>query len=188
MNERSPEMLKPTLLAGALFGALAAVPYLNIVNFCTCCSMVVVAGFVASYLYSKRCREAGAEFRPGTGALVGLITGAFFALATTVVGAIFTLAIGKPEIVWFMDAMSEFVQQMPDVPPEALDRLDEAREEATSGAGALGVFDIVSGFLFWVVAGAVFSTLGGLIGGAAFKVEPRTPAPASTLPGPGGGV
>ena len=38
MDDRSPSMLKPTLISGTLFGVLAGLPLLHYVNYCTCCT------------------------------------------------------------------------------------------------------------------------------------------------------
>jgi hypothetical protein len=186
MNDRSPEMLKPTLVAGTLFGVLAAVPYLDVVNGCTCCSMVVAAGFFASYLYSRRCREAGVEFRPAGGAVVGLIAGAFFAVAVTAVGTFFHATLGNPGLRWMLDLLLRLVEQVPDVPADSLDKIEQARAELDEwGFSVLG---LVLDFLKSVVLGAIFSTIGGLVGGAVFKVERTAAPPTSPVTGMPGSV
>jgi len=60
--------------------------------------------------------------------------------------------------------------------PEVLEQLDRAVEQA----GAFSLSGLILGLLFSVGVAAVFSTAGGLIGGAVFKVEqPAPPAPPS---------
>jgi hypothetical protein len=165
-------MLKPTLLAGVTFGVLAGLPYLDVVNFCTCCSLVVICGFAASYLYSRRCVNAGAEFRPGTGALVGLIAGVFFAFSTHLVGTLFKALVGQPGF----RALLELFQAIPEIPPESQDLIGQALEEMEESG--IDVVAAILGMFGWILVGAVFSTVGGLIGGAVFKVSPPPPAPA----------
>ena len=61
-------------------------------------------------------------------------------------------------------------------PPETIDTVLNATEQAFEILGA--GFGIV-GFFFILLIAAVFSTLGGLIGGAVFKNEPQPPAPTT---------
>jgi hypothetical protein len=49
--------------------------------------------------------------------------------------------------------------------PEVIDRIAEGLESA----GPLLI--VVAVFFLWLILGAIFATIGGLIGGAAFKVE-----------------
>lgn len=170
MDNRSPEMLKPTLIAGVVFGAVGALPFFNLIN-CACCALVVGCGFFAAYLYSAECRRQGAEFRPGMGALVGLIAGAFYAMAETLVSAVVQLTIG--DIATRM--VLEMMQNLPNIPPEASDQLEKFIEQS----GTFTAFTLVMGFFMTLLLGAIFSTVGGLIGGAVFRVAPRSTAPPS---------
>ena len=169
MNHRSPDMLKPTLIAGLLFGVLGAVPVVNWIN-CACCALIVACGVFASYLYSGECRRQGAEFRPGNGALVGLVAGAFYAMASTLVGAIFRMLIGDRVAKMAL----EWIRNMPNLPAENRDMIEKFLEQA----GAFGVLQLVLGFVLTLVVAAIFSTLGGLLGGALFKVAPPPAPPA----------
>jgi hypothetical protein len=176
MNDRSPEMLKPTLIAGIVFGIPAAIPFINILNVCTCCGFIWGCGFLASFLYSKSCRSAGVEFRPGSGAMVGLIAGAFYAVVSTVLGGLISLVMPQQDY----DQILDQLESQGGLSPEALDfAYDAVAFLEETGSFVL----IVIGFFFTVLIAAVFSTLGGLIGGAVFKVEPPPPAPGTT-PGP----
>lgn len=167
MNDRSPDMLKPTLLAGVIFGTLGAVPFFNWVN-CACCVLVIACGFVAAYLYSEQCRKRGVEFRPGNGALVGLVAGGFYAMVTTVVDSVVKLTVGDVPTRMFL----EWLQRFPSLPPESGEMIDTALRDV----GTVHVFGLILGFLAWILIGAVFSTIGGLIGGAVFHID-RPPAP-----------
>jgi hypothetical protein len=173
MESRQPDLLKPTLIAGLVFGLAASIPGLNLLNVC-CCSLVWGCGFFAAYLYAGASRVAGVAFRPGNGALVGLVAGAFYALAATIFGTIASLLFG-PAIVEFAARM---VERLPEVPPFVHEMMDQARESA----GKLQPVQMIFGFLFSVLVGAVFSTLGGLIGGAVFKHEPPPPPPPPLVP------
>jgi len=162
MDSRAPSMLKPTLIGGVAFGIASAIPILNFAN-CLCCSLVIASGFLAAFLYSKECRNAGAEFRAGGGALVGLVAGLFYALASTVVSALMP----KPDPEEMIEMMEQF-----NVPPESIDMMSRFME------GSSGVMGILIGFFVTLLIAAIFSTLGGLIGGAVFKVLPPEAPPA----------
>jgi hypothetical protein len=163
MDDRSPEMLRPTLLSGLICGVPAAIPGLNVLNACTCCSFVWICGFLAAYMYSRACTDRGVEFRPGGGALVGLIAGAFYALFFSVASAVKQALVGNP----FVRMMLEWIRTQPNLPDESLDRIDFVLEHLDEWS----FLGIVVSFFGWVLIGAIFSTIGGLIGGAVFKVE-----------------
>lgn len=174
MNDRSPDMLKPTLIAGVVFGTIAALPFFGLLN-CVCCALILGAGFFAAYLYSAECKRQKAEFRPGNGAVVGLITGAFYAMMYTLVGAVVQLTVGD----FVSKAVLEWLRNLPNMPAES----SEAIQRAIESSGKLTAFALVMGFFLNLLLGAIFSTVGGLIGGAVFKVE----RPASPPPGPASG-
>ena len=182
MDRNLPSMLKPTLVSGALFGALAGLPYLDVMNICTCCSFIIVCGFVASFLYSGQCRAAGIQFKPGTGALVGLIAAAFYAVVQTVVEALSQAVVGPVGALWLIESMLGFLQGVPDAPAESLDRLEDLLDQMNDEQ-QVSPFSIVWSFFTSMLIGAAFSTIGGLIGGVVFKVEAAPPAPPAP-PGP----
>ncbi len=176
MNDRSPDMLKPTLIAGALFGALAALPVIGFIN-CACCALILGCGFFGAYLYSNLCRRAGHEFRAGSGAIVGLISGAFYAMVHTLVSAIIELTTGGDFVA---RALLEWLKKLPNLPPESASAIDDALQNM----GTFGPVRLIMGFLFTLLLAAVFSTIGGLIGGAVFKVDRPPPVPPVQEPPP----
>ncbi len=180
MDDRSPNMLRPTLIAGALFGALSAVPFLSLLN-CACCALLWGCGLLAARLYSGACRGQGVAFRPATGAVVGLIAGAFYALAQTVTDAVFKAALGDPTARWLVGV----VEALPNVPDDRREMMLAALREAAEPK--VTAASLLMGFFLTVLLAAVFSTLGGLIGGAVFKVQAEPGAdPAGRAGGPGG--
>jgi hypothetical protein len=166
-------MIKPALIGGLVFGVAAAVPVLNLAN-CLCCALVLGSGFLGAFLYSGECKKVGAEFRPGTGALVGLAAAPFYALATTLIGAVFTLTMGDAGA----RMLGEMMQNIPDVPPEQADMIERIVESSS----VVTVGTVFMGFFVSLVVAAIFSTLGGLIGGAVFKVETPAPVPPAGSP------
>jgi hypothetical protein len=171
MDERSPDLFRPTLTAGILFGALASVPFLNLIN-CACCALVLGCGFFASWLYAGECRRQTLGFRPGTGAVVGLVAGAFYAVTESLLETAIHLAIGDPTA----RAMLRLVESLPSLPAENRDMLEQALRQASEATPTIASF--VLGFFMMVLIAAVFSTLGGLIGGAVFRVSPPAPPTA----------
>ena len=53
------------MIMGGLFGFVLSMPFINIVNFCTCCSGVIVCGFVAAWMRSKESAATGQIFDVG---------------------------------------------------------------------------------------------------------------------------
>ena len=164
-KDRSPSMLKATMIGGLSAGFVGAVPLVGIVNLC-CCALVISGGFFAAFLYSNECKSLGVEFRAGNGAMVGLVAGLFYSLATTVFAGIVQLLMPTD-----IDEMLEMLEGF-DLPPEAVETATRFAE------GSTGIVGMMIGFFFWLVVAAVFSTIGGLIGGAVFKVEPPAAPPA----------
>jgi len=166
---KEPAMLKATLIGGGVAGVVGGLPILGALN-CACCALVLAGGFLAAFLQGRDCRSAGVAFRPGSGATVGLVAGLFYAIAHSVIAFLVQLAIPTD-----YDAILDQLGQA-DVPPEALEAVERGVALLTGPVGALLTF-----FLLLLV-GAVFSTIGGLIGGAVFKFEP--PPPSAEAPPP----
>jgi len=171
MDNRAPSMLKSTLIGGALFGFLGGLPVVGALN-CACCALFVGGGFLAAYLYSKECSGAGVAFKPGSGALVGLVAGLFYSVVTTIVSGIVRLIMPTDP-----DQMIDMLEQA-GLPPESMDIAAKWIE------GSTGFMGLIWGFFISLLLAAVFSTVGGLIGGAAFKVEPPPAAPPAQQPTP----
>jgi hypothetical protein len=172
VESRSPSILKPASIGGGLAGLVGGLPIIGALN-CACCALVVGGGFLASFLFSRTCQGAGVAFRAGTGAKVGALAGLFYAVVHGVVGSLFQLA--------FRTDPEEILAQMEQggLPPEYLETAESIVRFLTSSGG------MVAGFIGLLVVGVIFSTIGGLIGGAAFKVEPAPPAePVRDWPAP----
>lgn len=167
--DNSPSMLRATLIGGAVFGLAGATPIVSLLN-CACCALVVASGFLAAYLYSRECEQKHAAFTAGNGAIVGLVAGMFYALTTVVVSGLIQLA--------FETDVEQMLEQLEDagigIPPEAESIIDFF-------VNANPIVLLFLGFCFWLLVAAVFSTIGGLIGGAVFKVEPPPPPGTPTI-------
>jgi hypothetical protein len=164
-------MMMPAMIGGFAFGALSGLPVVQ----CLCCALMAGAGFVAAYLYSKKCAAAGVEFRPGQGALLGLLTAPFYAIGAAIVGGLFHLVMPTDP-----DQVDEILGQIEgaDMPPEAAEMITKFLE-MMMGAGGIIIW-----FLLSLFVGLVVVTIGGLIGGAVFRTQPVLPAPPSPMPPP----
>lgn len=169
MQKQQPSMIGPALIGGGVFGFLSGVPLVGALN-CMCCALVVAGGFVAAYLYSRPCKDAGVPFAAGNGALVGLIAGVIHAVVATVVSALAQLALGAGD---WQQMMDQFGSQMD---PAAMEQVSRFMESTGP------VVMVLIGLLMWLLAGTVFSTIGGAIGGAVFKQEPPAAPPAMIPP------
>jgi hypothetical protein len=148
---------QPALIGGAVMGTLSALPLINAGN--CCCLWLVSGGVVAAYVLQQ---NQEAPVTPGDGALAGLLSG--------IVGAFIYLVLSIPIAIVMapmMRAMMERVSNSGGVPPEF------RQYAGTYMGGALGV---VFGFIVILIFGAIFSTLGGLLGASIFKKEMHTSA------------
>ena len=126
-------------------------PLISAFNLC-CCLWVVTGGTVAAYVLQQ---NEQTQITPGDGALAGLFAGLAGAVIYLVLSIPITFLMAPIERV-----MMERVIESGSVPPEF-------REFIGTYTG--GALKLVTGFLFMIVAGCIFSTLGGLIGAAIFK-------------------
>jgi hypothetical protein len=136
---------------------------------------VLTGGVIAAYVLQQ---NQAAPITPGDGALVGLLAGFVGAIVQVIVSIPISLMIGPME-----RAMVQRVLEMAgNMPPEMREMFERFGSEGPR-AGFFIITRIV-GLIFWMCVGAVFSTLGGLIGAAIFKkhtppgtidVTPTTP-------------
>ena len=143
-----------------MVGVLSALPLISTGNLC-CCLWVISGGVVAAYVLQL---NQPTPITPGDGALAGLFAG--------LVGAAIYLVLSIP-ISFLMAPMERAIMdrviESGDVPPEF-------RQFLTGYRG--GAFRLLTGFISMLVAGAIFSTLGGLLGTAIFK-KSSPPAPGT---------
>jgi hypothetical protein len=160
MQAQAPSMIRPALISGVAFGIAGAIPFVNMLN-CACCALIIGCGFVAAYLQAQQCKTAGAAFLPNHGAQVGLLSGLFYGVVTTVVSSLINVVFGLGD--W-----QDIVEQMEEIgtlDPEVMDQI--ARFMESTGPSVMVLFGLFISLLF----GAIFATIGGLIGGSVFKVE-----------------
>jgi hypothetical protein len=165
-------MLKPTLIGGAVFGFLGAVPLVSAIN-CACCALVMGAGFLAAYIYSTDCKKFGLEFGAAAGAKIGVLAGLIYAIVNAIFNGLLSIVMraftGGQDWEQVLDQL-----EAADAPPEMIDMAEQGIEIMTGPMGP------VIGFFVVLVLALIFSTIGGLIGGAVFKVQAVPPAPPTS--------
>jgi uncharacterized protein YqgC (DUF456 family) len=167
---------QPALVGGLVMGVLSALPLISAGNVC-CCLWVLAGGMVAAYLLQQ---NQAAPIQAGDGALVGLLAGLIGALVQLVVSIPISLLVGPMERA-IVQRVLDMAGNMPSDMREVFERYNRGGQMA-----AWWVFGRLMALMFWLCIGAVFSTIGGLIGTAIFKkntppgtidVTPTTPVP-----------
>ena len=148
-------------MGGVVMGVLSALPIISAGNAC-CCLWVVSGGLVASYLFQQ---NRPTPMTPGDGALVGLLAGLAGAFICFVVSIPIDLLVKPME-----QAMLQRVLDMGTLPPEARDIVDRYGRGGATG-GAYFILSRFVSLVFWIFAGGIFSTLGGLLGALMFKKQ-----------------
>jgi hypothetical protein len=142
-------------------GVLSALPFVSAANLC-CCLWVVGGGIVAAYVLQQ---NESASITPADGALVGLFAGLLGAVIQVLVSIPITFVVAPME-----RALLQRVIDMAGTMPEDMRQMVE---QYSRGGESIG-FTIVAravAFVFWLCVGAVFSTVGGLIGAAVFRKQ-----------------
>ena len=164
-ERRAPDLFKPTLVAGIAFGVAAGLPGTSLLNLCLC-APAWGAGMGAAFLHGRACREAGLPLRPGEGARIGFLAGVIYALAATTVFLVLLAAMGGSE-----GLLQEVERTRDQIPWFSQELMEWMRGLARSG----WLPAVMGGSLFvmHLTAGAIFSTLGGLLAAAMFRPAPR---------------
>jgi hypothetical protein len=158
------KLVQPALIGGLVMGVLTALPIIAAGNAC-CCLWVVSGGVVAAYVLQQGQAE---PITQSDAALAGLLAGIVGAFVYLVLSIPITILLAPMERMM----LQRIVERMSNMPPEF-------REFATSYVG--GAVRLIVGFVFWLFVGAIFSTLGGLLGAAIFR-KPLPPASPDTAP------
>ena len=152
----SPSMLQPVLFGALFMGVLSALPVISFAN--CCCLWVIGGGMVTAYLL-QRGQQAPIEL--GQGALGGFLAGVLGAVIASVLSELIDLVSGPLQEGMMETLRDGMLNSGADVPPEVLEMFDTF--------GSSGFLLIFIGFIFMLLAGMVFSTLGGLVGAAIFR-------------------
>lgn len=144
--------LQPAFLGGLLMGVLSALPVISIGN-CCCCLWVVSGGLLAAYLLQQR---QAAAIDVSDGAIVGLLAGLIGAVVATIISVPMSVLTGPYQT----QLLERLLQNVPNVPDEVRDAIQQS-PYADMGTSALGA---MLGFVVMLVVGAIFSTIGGMLG------------------------
>jgi hypothetical protein len=171
MQAQPPSMLKPALISGVAFGTASAIPVLNWIN-CACCALIIGCGFLAAYLQSQQCKAAGVDFGPGPGAQVGLVSGLVYGVVSAILSTLVSAVLGVGDWQEIMEQMESYGT----MDPEVMEQVSRFME--STGPAVLVLFGLFIALLF----GAIFATVGGLIGGSVFKTAPSQGPPSAQAP------
>ena len=150
---------QPALIGGLVMGVLSALPFVSAGNLC-CCLWVLVGGLVAAYVLQQN--QPG-PIQPGDGALVGLLAGLIGAFVQIVVSIPISLLIGPME----RAMVQRMIEMSGNMPPEVRGIFERY---GNNGASTAFMFiGRIFALMFWLCIGAVFSTIGGLLGAVIFK-------------------
>jgi hypothetical protein len=147
---------------------MSALPIVSALNFCCCCCWVIGGGLLSAYLDQQR--HPLQPITPARGAQVGLLAG--------VIGAFVWLIVARVLDILLSPVVGPFLREMArnagDMPPEA-----RAWIEAMASEGPA----YLANFAVMLLVGAIFSTIGGLIGGVYFRGD-VPPALGGAVPPP----
>ena len=146
-------------------GVLSALPLVAAGN--CCCLWVIGGGGIAAYLLQQ---NQTAPLTPADGALVGLLAGLVGAIAHFVVSIPVDLLVAPMERAILQKMIETFT-----LPPEARDVIERYSQRDREMSAAFFVISRMIGLMFWLFLGAVFSTLGGLLGALIFRKTPPPP-------------
>jgi hypothetical protein len=148
------------VIGGVVMGVLSALPIVAAGNVC-CCLWIVSGGAIGAYLLQQNRSE---PITPGDGALVGLLAGLVGALVQFVV----SIPVGILVAPFERAMLQRIVEMAGSMPPEMRDVLDRYSSNTEFSAGFLIVRKI-AGLIVWLFVGAIFSTVGGLLGAMIFR-------------------
>jgi hypothetical protein len=163
-------------------GWLSALPIIYFGNMC-CCLWVVSGGLVAAYLLQQ---NQSTPITPGDGALVGLLAG----LAGALIHFLISIPIDLLMAPFERQMAERLLEVAGEMPPWLADVLQQASQQRNEVGIGFIIASRVVVFMIMLCIGAIFSTLGGLLGAAIFKRQtpPGTfgvpPSAPSDLPPP----
>jgi hypothetical protein len=158
MASSSSGKFQPALLGGLVMGILSALPIVGAGNLC-CCLWIISGGVVAAYLLQSSSPE---PITTGDGAVVGLLAGVLGAVVDLIISIPVSLLMGP-----FQARMMQRAFENTDLPPAFRTMME---------TGAIGVAGTFLRFFFVLILGAIFATVGGMIGAAIFAKKNRPAA------------
>ena len=150
---------QPALIGGIALGVLSALPLIGPIGNACCCLWVVGGGMLAAYLLQQ---NRAAPISPSDGLLVGLFAGLIGAVAHAAISIPLSLLLGPAE-----RAMVQRLIEM--APPEVRDTFERYGGADRMPSTGLFIVGQIVGLMFWACVGAIFASIGGVLGAAIFK-------------------
>ena len=149
---------------------LSGLPIVGVGNLC-CCLWVVCGGILSAYLQQQ---YDPTPITVQRGALTGFLSGMIGAVVYLLVSILGSVALAPLR----EGFVGDFARSTRDMPPEARQMLEMLAANPSIG--------FVFGFVMMLFAGAVFATLGGVLGAAFFRndVPPALGGPTEPPPLP----
>ncbi len=145
---------RPALLAGVIMGVASSLPIVS----CCCWLWVIAGGILAVYFLRQ---ETKSNIEAGTGAKLGLLTGAIGAVAWEVMSIPLTLIFRSRGVEQFQDIF----KSVDNLPPESARILEWIMQFINQPLHPLVIF---FGLASKLVICAIFTTVGGILGVAFF--------------------
>jgi hypothetical protein len=161
-------------MGGLVMGVLSALPGVSLGN-CCCCAWLVTGGLIAAYLLQSNTPQA---ITMGDGALVGLLAGLFGAVVNMIISVPMHMLTGPFQ----RQLIQRFADAQPDLPENVRQMVDNM------SLGAVSIVGTLMTFVMMLVLGAVFSSLGGLLGAFFFKKKEIPAPPPPPFPAGSGGA
>jgi hypothetical protein len=144
-------------------GVLSALPIVAAGNVC-CCLWVVSGGAIAAYLLQQ---NQAMPIEPGDGALVGLLAGLTGAFVQFLVAIPISILVAPME----RAMLQRVIEMAGTMPPEMRDAIDRYSNADAQLGVAMVILKHVVSLMVWLFVGAIFSTLGGLLGAMMFRKQ-----------------
>ena len=175
MSTTTSEMTQPALYGGLVMGVLSALPIISAGNLC-CCLWVVSGGLVAAYVLQQR---IVAPITPGDGALVGLMAGVAGAFVSLLLSIPISFIVGPME----RQIVQRVLENSGNMPPEFREMMGRYSSGDIRVTFAANVVRLIVTFVVMLFLGAIFSTIGGLLGAVLFR-KPQPPVVVDVPPAP----
>lgn len=167
----------PALYGGIIIALIINIPFINIINYCLCCSGIMLGGFFAVMFYKNDFTPETPPFTAGDCLTVGGLSGLVGAAIGTLLWAVTMALFGN----YLAGIALHYIQQMsiPEFPPQMLDELERSINEH------LSFVEFFFKLLMNVIINIVFGSFGGLIAYNIYKPKyPHMPPPMYPPPPP----
>ena len=145
--------MQPVLVGGLFIGLLSALPFVSLAN--CCCLWVTSGGVVTAYL-----------LQGGRSDVISLGEGAMGGFQAGIVGAVIYALVSLPIQLVTMPFQRELIDNAlesgTDIPPRVRELLENIGPGVELGS-------VLAGFGVMLVLGAVFASIGGLLGALIFQ-------------------